>query len=92
MMLEHLDIYIQNNKAPWNPLHLTPYTDLICTSLVAQTVQNPPEMQETWVQSLGQEDALEKGMATHPSILTQIIPWTEEPGGVQSMESQKSRT
>ena len=37
MMLEHLDIYIQNNKAPWKPLHLTPYTELICTSLVAQT-------------------------------------------------------
>ena len=42
-------------------------------------VKNPPAMQETWVLSLGQEDALEKGMATHPSILAWRIPWTEEP-------------
>ena len=45
-------------------------------------------MQETWVQSLGREDPLEKGMATHSSILAWIIPWTEEPGGLQSMGSQ----
>ena len=50
------------------------------TSLMAQTVKNPPAMQETQVQSLGQEDPLEKGMATHSSILAWIIPWTEEPG------------
>ena len=43
-------------------------------------VKNPPAMQETWVQSLGQEDPLEKGMAAHSSILAQRIPWTEEPG------------
>ena len=46
-------------------------------------------MQETWVQSLGQKDALEKGMATHSSILAWEIPWTEEPGGLQSMGSQR---
>ena len=46
-------------------------------------------MQETWVQSLGQEDPLEKGMATHSSILAWRIPWTEEPGGLQSMGSQR---
>ena len=46
-------------------------------------------MQETQVQSLGWEDPLEKGMATHSSILAWRIPWTEEPGGLQSMESQK---
>ena len=46
-------------------------------------------MQETWVWSLGQEDPLEKEMATHSSILTWKIPWTEEPGGLQSMESQR---
>ena len=51
------------------PLHLTLYTELIWTSLVAQMVKNPPAMQETWVRSLGQEDTLEKGMATHSSIL-----------------------
>ena len=51
-------------------------------SLVAQTVKNLPAMQETWVRSLGQEDALEKGMATHSSILACRVPWTEEPGGL----------
>ena len=45
-------------------------------------------MQETWVQSLGQEDPLEKGMATHSSIVSWRIPWTEETGGLQSMGSQ----
>ena len=45
-------------------------------------------MQETWVQSLSPEDPLEKGMATHSSVLTWKIPWTEEPGGLQSMGSQ----
>ena len=54
-------------------------------SLVAQTVKNPPAMQETWVQSLGWEDPLKEGMATHSSILAWKIPWTEEPGGLQSL-------
>ena len=49
-------------------------------SLVAQMVKNPPAMQETWVGSLGWGDPLEKGMATHSSILAWRIPWTEEPG------------
>ena len=57
-------------------------------SLVAQTVKNPPAMQETWVGSLDQEDPLEKGMATHSSTLVWRIPWTEEPGGLQSLGSQ----
>ena len=56
---------------------------------MAQTVKNPPAMQETWVRSLGQVDPLEKGMANHSSILAWEIPRTEEPGGVQSMESQR---
>ena len=62
-----------------------------CTfhSLVAQTVKNLPAVQEMWVQSLGWEDPLEKGMAIHSSILAQRILWTEEPGGLQSMESQR---
>ena len=59
--------------------------------MVAQLVKNPPAMQETWVQSLGWEDPLEKGTATHSSILAWRIPWTEEPGGLQSMESQRVR-
>ena len=56
---------------------------------MAQMVKNLPAMQETWVQSLGREDSLEKGMATHSSILTGRIPGTEEPGGLQSRESQR---
>ena len=52
------------------------------TSLVAQTVKHLSTMQDTWVQSLGQEDPLEKGMATYPSTLAWRIPWTEEPGGL----------
>ena len=58
-------------------------------SLVAQTVKNLPALQETQVQSLGQDDPMEKGMATHASILAWRIPWTEEPGGLQSMRSQR---
>ena len=58
-------------------------------SLVAQTVKNPPAMQETLVRSLGQEDPLEKRMATHFSVHAWRIPWTEKPGGLQSMESQR---
>ena len=50
---------------------------------MAQMVKNLPAMQETWVRSLGQEDPLEKEMATHSSILAWRIPWTEEPGRLQ---------
>ena len=59
-------------------------------SLVAQTVKNLPAMWETWVPSLGWEDP-EEGMATHSSVLAWRIPWTEKPGGLQSMESQGVR-
>ena len=61
---------------------------------VAQRYKSLPAMQETletWVQSLGQEDPLEKEMATHPSSLAWKIPWTEEPGGLLSMESERVR-
>jgi len=58
-------------------------------SLVAQIVKNLPEMLAIWVLSLGQEDPLEEGMATHSSILAWRIPWTEEPGELQSMGSQR---
>ena len=60
-------------------------------SLVAQMVKKLPVMWETWVWSLSQEDRLEKGMATHSSILACRIPWTEEPGRLQSKESQRVR-
>ena len=56
---------------------------------MARMVKNPPAMQETWVQSLGWEDPLEKGMATHSSILAWEIPRTEEPGVLQSLGSQR---
>ena len=55
---------------------------------MAQAVKNLPAMQETWDQSLGQEDPLEEEMATHASILAWRILWTEEPGGLQNMGSQ----
>ena len=61
---------------------------LVSSSLVAQTVKRLPTMQETWVRSLGGEDPLEKEMATYSSTLTWKIPWTEEPGRLQSMGSQ----
>jgi len=53
-------------------------------------VKNPPAVWETWVRSLSQKDPLEKGMATHSSILAWKIPWTEEPGGLQSMGSPRA--
>ena len=58
-------------------------------SLVAQTVKNPPAILETWVQPLRWEDLLEKGTATHSAILAWRMPWTEEPGGLQSMGLQR---
>ena len=63
----------------------------VSTSLVAQTVKNLPVMWVTWVQSLGHEDPLDKEMATHSSILARKIPWTEDPGGLQSTGSQGVR-
>ena len=62
------------------------------TSLVAQRLKRLPAMRETWVLSLGREDPLEKGMATHSGILAWRIPWTEEPSGLQSMGSQRVDT
>ena len=58
-------------------------------NLAAQMVKRLPAMQETWVQSLHWEDPLEKGMATHSSTLAWKIPWTEEPGKLRSMGSQR---
>ena len=58
---------------------------------MAQTVKNLPLMREIWFRSPGREDPLEKGMASHPGILAWRIPWTEEPGGLQSMGSQRVR-
>ena len=63
--------------------------ELETDSLVAQMVKNMPAMHKSWVQSLGQEDPLEKGIATHSSILAWRILWTEEPGRLESMGSQR---
>ena len=68
------------------------HTTIWGASQVAQWVKNPPAIQETqeiWVQSLGQEDPLEEGMATHSSISAWRVPWTEESGGLQFMGSQR---
>ena len=59
------------------------------TFLVAQTVKSLPAVQETWVRSLGGEDSLEEEMTTHSSVLAWRIPWTEEPGGLQSTGSPR---
>ena len=68
------------------PLYCSPF---LVASLVAQRVKCLPAIQETWVRSLGQEDLLEKEMATHSSALAWKIPWTEKPGRLQSMGSQR---
>ena len=65
--------------------------ELTVPCLVAQMVENLPAMQETQVQSLGQEEPLEEEMATHSSVLAWRFPWTEEPGRLQSMGSQRVR-
>ena len=63
----------------------------MCVSLVAQLEKNLLAMQETWIQSLSWEDPLEKGMTTHFNILAWRIPWTEDPGELQSMGLQRVR-
>ena len=70
---------------------MTNLDSILWASLVAQMVKCLPMMQETRVQSLGWEDPLEKEMATHTSILAWKIPWTEDPGRLQSMGSQRVR-
>ena len=75
-----------------NHLESKNITFLCCCSSVfagGLVVKNPPAMQETWVQSLGGEDPLEKEKATHSSVLAWRIPWPEKPGGLQSMGSQR---
>ena len=73
----------------WKRDYWLPVVKTEVATLVAQMVKNAPAMQETWVQSLGWEDPLTRGMATHSSILPCRIPWTEDPGGIQSMRSQR---
>ena len=73
------------NATPAPPVLLCPRLSWFGASLVAQMVKNLPERWETQIPFLDQKDPLEKEMAAHPSILTWEIPWTEEPGGPQSM-------
>ena len=73
------------------PLSCNPGSDFLRVSLVVQSVKNPPAVQEARVLPLGQEEPLEKEMATRSSILAWRIPWTEEPGGLQSTGSQRIR-
>ena len=81
---------VKGGKSRTKHFWFTPLHSLVLwASLVAQTVKNLPAMQESWVWSLGQEDPLEKRMATHSSTLVWRIPWTEEPGRIQSMGSQR---
>ena len=70
-------------------IHIHEYMCDLNGTLVTQMVKNLPAVQETWVQSLGQKDPLEKGMATHSSILVWRISWTERPGRLQSTGSQR---
>ena len=78
------------NKSFREQTGLSVVTSMEGASLVAQKVKNVPEMQETQVQSMGWTDSLEKEMATHSSIFTWEISWTEEPGRLQSMASQRA--
>ena len=73
----------------WNILDINAALHLLGASLVAQRIKSLPAMQDTRVRSLGWEDPLEKEMATHSSILVWRIPWTEEPGGIQSTGLQR---
>ena len=71
--------------------HINMGLSFLQVSLVVQTLKNLPAVQETWVRSLGREDPLEKRLATYSSILAWRIPWIEDSGGLQSMESQTVR-
>ena len=98
MLFESCFAYIANRhffKASYNSkgyvCHILISSEIIWTSLVAQRLKHLPAMWETWVRSLVREDPLEKEMATHSSILAWRIPWTKEPGRLQSTASQRVR-
>ena len=87
--LENRTTLKQTNKLSYRKINLMRFWEM--TSPVAQTVKNLPTMWETWVRSLGWKNPLEKGMATHCSILVWRIPWTEKPGKLQFMELQRAK-
>ena len=88
MLLEHQDLILESFLNA-HFFFFFEFSFSLSTFLVAQMVKRLPAMRETWVQSLGWEDLLEKGMATHSSILAWEIPWTEEPARLQSMGLQR---
>ena len=94
--LDELQAVIKITRRNINNLRYSNNTTLMAESfttlVVAQMVKDLPAVRETWVWFLGQEDPLEKGMATLSSILDWRIPWTEEPGGLRFMGSQRSNT
>ena len=79
----------RSSRATWGSLTVSYKAKRRLASLVVQMVKNLPAVKATWVRSLDWEDPLEEGMATRSSILAWRIPWTEEPGGPQSMGSQR---
>ena len=89
LMCLHLLVSVSFTDAVSNTNMIKQHSIGILTSLVAQMVKKLPALQQTWFRSLGQKDPLEEGMATHSSILAWRIPWTEEPGGLQSRGSQR---
>ena len=85
-----IHIFLEEDKVIEGPCFFWPIIHLRTgASLVAQMVKNLPEIQATWVQSLGQENPLQKGLTTHFSILAGRMSWTEEPGGLQFMGLQR---
>ena len=89
MLKTNLNVTLFGDKGFADAIKLRQSHTRLRASLVAPTVKNPPAKRETWVQSLGWEDLLEKEMDTHSSIFAWRIPWTEEPGGLQFMEPQR---
>ena len=81
-------VILSGSRVPWVGQYVSSFRSCREASLVAQPVKNPPAMQETQVRFLGWEDPLQEGTATHSSILAWRTAWTEEPGGLQSMELQ----
>ena len=91
MVREDWHVAVLGVSKSWTRLSDFTFTFHIYIKYSGSAVKNLPAVQGTWVQSLGQKDPLGKGVATHSSILTWRIPWTEEPGGLQSMGLQRVR-
>ena len=86
-----MQVFLKIGEIKGNAIETGPQYIRKWASHVAKMVKNPPAMQETWVQSLGEEGPLEKEMTSHSNILAWRVPWTEEPGRLPSMESQRLR-